>query len=212
MPRKPKLLPYLQMMASGRLRYTRRVPPDLRDFLGGRGYLTVLMPPEATDPADKRLTKAWSKANTQVEAELAEARAKQEAKASAIEPAESLSPRAVAGIAAEPWRQLRNAMAEGSETAEMDAQVRETVLITLVNKQNPEHPFHLHGQFFEILDDGFGSSQPGLKDTVLVPGRRTVRIRASMKNPGSWMAHCHILEHAELGMMSEIEVTPREAP
>lgn len=88
----------------------------------------------------------------------------------------------------------------------------ETVLITLVNKQNPEHPFHLHGQFFEILDDGFGSSQPGLKDTVLVPGRRTVRIRASMKNPGSWMAHCHILEHAELGMMSEIEVTPREAP
>ena len=131
MPRKPKLLPYLQMMASGRLRYTRRVPPDLRDFLGGRGYLTVLMPPEATDPADKRLTKAWSKANTQVEAELAEARAKQEAKASAIEPAESLSPRAVAGIAAEPWRQLRNAMAEGRVTAEMDAQVRETVLITL---------------------------------------------------------------------------------
>ena len=131
MPRKPKLLPYLQMMASGRLRYTRRVPPDLRDFLGGRGYLTVQMPPEATDPADKRLTKAWSKANTQVEAELAEARAKQEAKASAIEPAESLSPRAVAGKSAEPWRQLLNAMAEGRVTAEMDAQVRETVLITL---------------------------------------------------------------------------------
>ncbi|MEC9442371.1 MAG: multicopper oxidase family protein [Myxococcota bacterium] len=88
----------------------------------------------------------------------------------------------------------------------------EAIVITLVNMQNPEHPFHLHGQFFEILDDGFGSSQPGLKDTVLVPGRRTVRIRASMKNPGMWMAHCHILEHAELGMMSEIEVTPKETP
>jgi len=84
----------------------------------------------------------------------------------------------------------------------------ELVEITLVNQLNPEHPFHLHGQFFEILDDGFGRSQPGFKDTVLVPGQRTVKIRARMNNPGSWMAHCHILEHAELGMMAEIEVLP----
>ena len=86
----------------------------------------------------------------------------------------------------------------------------DTVTLTLVNKQNPEHPFHLHGQFFEILDNGYGEAIPGLKDTVLVPGRRTVQIRAYMSNPGMWMAHCHILEHAELGMMSEIQVLPEE--
>ncbi len=82
----------------------------------------------------------------------------------------------------------------------------DVVAITLENRQGPEHPFHLHGQFFTIVDDGYGVSQPGLRDTVLVPGRRTVKILAYMDNPGMWMAHCHILEHAELGMMSEIEI------
>ena len=84
----------------------------------------------------------------------------------------------------------------------------ETVRIRLENKAGPEHPFHLHGQFFEIAD----KKQPGLKDTVLVPGMSTVEIVAYMDNPGRWMAHCHILEHAELGMMSEIVVTPSGDP
>ena len=131
MPRKPKLLPYLQVMTSGRLRYTRRVPPELREYLGGRGYLTVLMPPGSTDPSDKRLIKAWSKANAEIEAELAKASDQREAKESAIEPVEALSPKAVAGIAAEPWRQLQKAVSDGRVSAAMVDQVRETVLITL---------------------------------------------------------------------------------
>jgi FtsP/CotA-like multicopper oxidase with cupredoxin domain len=81
-----------------------------------------------------------------------------------------------------------------------------TVEVTIVNKIATEHPFHLHGQFFEILD----AKQPGLKDVVLVPPSGTVKIRAYMDNPGRWMAHCHILEHAELGMMGEIVVTPND--
>lgn len=82
-----------------------------------------------------------------------------------------------------------------------------TVLLTLVNKVNTEHPFHLHGQFFEILD----ATQPGLKDVVLVPPNGTVSVRAYVDNPGRWMAHCHILEHAEIGMMGEFVVTPKTA-
>jgi len=80
----------------------------------------------------------------------------------------------------------------------------QTVKIRLENKAGPEHPFHLHGQFFEVLS----GNEPGLKDTVLVPGLETVEIKAYLDNPGRWMAHCHILEHAELGMMSEIVVEP----
>jgi FtsP/CotA-like multicopper oxidase with cupredoxin domain len=80
----------------------------------------------------------------------------------------------------------------------------ETVRLVLVNRVGPEHPFHLHGQFFEVEEAG----QPGLKDTVLVPGLSTVRVVARFDNPGRWMAHCHILEHAELGMMSEVVVGP----
>jgi FtsP/CotA-like multicopper oxidase with cupredoxin domain len=79
-----------------------------------------------------------------------------------------------------------------------------TVHIELDNQIGPEHPFHLHGQFFQIDDP----LQPGLKDTVLVPGVSKVNIVAYMDNPGRWMAHCHILEHAELGMMSEIVIEP----
>jgi FtsP/CotA-like multicopper oxidase with cupredoxin domain len=80
-----------------------------------------------------------------------------------------------------------------------------TVNIQLKNEIGPEHPFHLHGQFFQIAD----AAQPGLKDTVLVPGLATVNITAYMDNPGHWMTHCHILEHAELGMMREIFVDPK---
>lgn len=79
--------------------------------------------------------------------------------------------------------------------------------LTIENLAGPEHPFHLHGQFFEILEP---AGYPGLKDTVLVPGGSTVKVRAYLDNPGRWMAHCHILEHAELGMMSEVVVTPAQ--
>ena len=81
-----------------------------------------------------------------------------------------------------------------------------TVELTIVNKVATEHPFHLHGQFFEILDP----DQPGLKDVVLIPPNRTMKVRAYLDNPGRWMAHCHILEHAEMGMMAEFVVVPKE--
>ncbi len=79
----------------------------------------------------------------------------------------------------------------------------QTVRMTLRNLAGPYHPFHLHGQFFEV------EGRPGLYDTVLVDGGEAVTIVAWLDNPGRWMAHCHILEHAELGMMTEIVVDPR---
>ena len=81
-----------------------------------------------------------------------------------------------------------------------------TVKILLDNRAGPEHPFHLHGQFFKVLSH----DEPGMKDTVLVPGQEMVEIEAYLDNPGHWMLHCHILEHAELGMMAELVVKPPE--
>ncbi|TNF30706.1 MAG: multicopper oxidase family protein [Deltaproteobacteria bacterium] len=88
----------------------------------------------------------------------------------------------------------------------------DTVRLVLVNQAGPEHPFHLHGQFFEIVRrNGVAvTGEPGLKDTVRVPGLESVELVAYMDNPGQWMAHCHILEHAELGMMAEVVVEPAE--
>lgn len=36
--------------------------------------------------------------------------------------------------------------------------------------------------------------------------QETIRLRIIIDNPGRWMAHCHILEHAELGMMGEFVI------
>jgi FtsP/CotA-like multicopper oxidase with cupredoxin domain len=44
------------------------------------------------------------------------------------------------------------------------------------------------------------------KDTTLVPAGHTVDILLDVTNPGDWMFHCHILEHAEVGMMAHIMV------
>jgi FtsP/CotA-like multicopper oxidase with cupredoxin domain len=45
------------------------------------------------------------------------------------------------------------------------------------------------------------------KDTVLVRTGETVDILLDVSNPGLWMAHCHIAEHHESGMMFSFEVT-----
>jgi FtsP/CotA-like multicopper oxidase with cupredoxin domain len=39
------------------------------------------------------------------------------------------------------------------------------------------------------------------RDTVLVRTGETVDILLDVSNPGLWMAHCHIAEHHESGMM-----------
>ncbi|MDD2677592.1 MAG: multicopper oxidase domain-containing protein, partial [Methylacidiphilaceae bacterium] len=46
------------------------------------------------------------------------------------------------------------------------------------------------------------------KDTVLVGAGDTVDLLVDMSNPGTWMAHCHILEHLHSGMMFSYSVKP----
>ena len=131
MPRKPKLLPYLQRLESGRLRYVRRVPPELREFLGNRGYITVLMPNDTRKTTDKRLIRAWNEATTKVEAELAGARAQLQAQSVELEPVTALSPKDVAGIGAQPWRELLNAGDSGRITADVERMLAEVVAVAL---------------------------------------------------------------------------------
>lgn len=85
----------------------------------------------------------------------------------------------------------------------------DVVLFTLQHLGGPAHPFHLHGQFFEIVSrNGFpvGDEEPGLRDMVLVTLQERVVIKAYLDNPGRWMFHCHNLEHATYGMMAHILV------
>ena len=71
-----------------------------------------------------------------------------------------------------------------------------------------DHPFHLHGTFFQVLSTN-GEATPSTlanKDTVIVPQMSTLKLVARFDEPGGWMYHCHVLEHAEGGMMGEISV------
>jgi len=65
-----------------------------------------------------------------------------------------------------------------------------------------QHPIHFHGQRFLVLSvNGVPNENLVWKDTVLVPVGATIDILLESTNPGEWMAHCHIAEHLESGMM-----------
>ncbi|MGE5182512.1 MAG: multicopper oxidase family protein [Acidobacteriota bacterium] len=72
-----------------------------------------------------------------------------------------------------------------------------------------DHPFHLHGMFFQVLDvNGTPPAHAGWKDTVIVPAYSTLRFAVRYGGPGHWMYHCHILEHQDGGMMGVLDVQP----
>jgi FtsP/CotA-like multicopper oxidase with cupredoxin domain len=78
----------------------------------------------------------------------------------------------------------------------------------IVNETGMDHPFHLHGFFFQVL--GVNGEPPAFRsweDTINVPAKGSVRIAwLPDDRPGSWMYHCHILEHHAAGMMAHFEV------
>ena len=104
----------------------------------------------------------------------------------------------------------------GAENAAIDWQftVGDRVKIRLVNEMDSDHPmhhpFHVHGagRFLILARDG--EAEPNLvwKDTVLVRTGEVVDILLDVTNPGLWMAHCHIAEHHESGMMLHFNVAP----
>jgi len=104
----------------------------------------------------------------------------------------------------------------GAENAQIDwtFRVGDQVKLRLVNEMDSDHPmphpFHVHGagRFLILARDG--APEPNLvwKDTVLVRTGETVDILLDVTNPGRWMAHCHIAEHHESGMMFSFDVSP----
>ena len=90
--------------------------------------------------------------------------------------------------------------------------VGDRVKIRLVNEMDSDHPmhhpFHVHGagRFLVLARDGEAEQNLVWKDTVLVRTGEVVDILLDVSNPGRWMAHCHIAEHHESGMMLHFRV------
>jgi FtsP/CotA-like multicopper oxidase with cupredoxin domain len=104
----------------------------------------------------------------------------------------------------------------GAENHAIDWRFRvgDQVKIRLVNEMESDHPmhhpFHIHGAGRFLILSRNGVVEPNLvwKDTVLVRTGETVDILLDVSNPGLWMAHCHIAEHHESGMMFSFNVAP----
>jgi FtsP/CotA-like multicopper oxidase with cupredoxin domain len=112
------------------------------------------------------------------------------------------------------WILLDRSTGAENEAIEWRFRVGDQVKIRLVNEMDSDHPmhhpFHVHGagRFLIMSRDGVVESNLVWKDTVLIRTGETVDILLDITNPGVWMAHCHIAEHHESGMMFSFHVDP----
>jgi FtsP/CotA-like multicopper oxidase with cupredoxin domain len=89
---------------------------------------------------------------------------------------------------------------------------------TIENRALETHAFHVHQIHFEVLEvDGKPVADNDLRDTIEIPywsGKgpyHSVKVRLDFRDPtiaGTFLFHCHILLHEDLGMMHKILVEP----
>jgi bilirubin oxidase len=91
------------------------------------------------------------------------------------------------------------------------SRVGEVELWEIINRADMDHPFHLHGTQFQVVErelDGVVKPEPfrAWRDTVNLRSGETVRIKTTQHWRGIRMFHCHILEHEDKGMMGQLRV------
>ncbi len=79
---------------------------------------------------------------------------------------------------------------------------------TIINNNNQQHPFHIHTNDFQVISiNGEPFEASSHVDTVNLPAEGTVVIRIPFLDfTGKFVYHCHILNHADMGMMATVEV------
>ncbi len=90
---------------------------------------------------------------------------------------------------------------------------------TIENRSGETHAFHIHQLHFLLLSSsGVANPDPELIDTVIVPAWSgtgaypAVKLRLDFRDPeiaGTFVYHCHILDHEDGGMMAKIQVNPK---
>jgi FtsP/CotA-like multicopper oxidase with cupredoxin domain len=89
---------------------------------------------------------------------------------------------------------------------------------TIENRALETHAFHIHQIHFMLLEvDGKPVANEDMRDTMEIPywsGKgpyHSVKVRMDFRDPtiaGTFVFHCHILLHEDLGMMHKILVLP----
>ena len=84
----------------------------------------------------------------------------------------------------------------------------QTVLIETINETGWAHSMHVHGHHFRVVSrNGVVEEHQDWRDTFLIDRDETVTIAFVADNPGRWMLHCHMLEHAASGMRTWFSVS-----
>ena len=110
------------------------------------------------------------------------------------------------------WKLVDRSTGAEGEAIDWRFRVGDRVKIRLINEMDSDHPmqhpFHIHGagRFLILSRDGVVEPNLVWKDTVLVRTGQTVDILLDVTHRGLWMAHCHIAEHHESGMMLTFQV------
>ena len=83
--------------------------------------------------------------------------------------------------------------------------------IVVTNKSHMDHPFHIHGTQFEVVEQILNGRREkptfrAFRDTINVRANESLRLRMKQSHKGVRMFHCHILEHEDLGMMGNLVV------
>ncbi len=92
--------------------------------------------------------------------------------------------------------------------------VGELQIWEVTNTSRMDHPFHLHGFFFQVLEEnGKAPAYKAWKDTYNLKPKSSIKIAWMPDNrPGTWMYHCHIIEHHAAGMMAIFDVIDGSKP
>ncbi len=85
-------------------------------------------------------------------------------------------------------------------------QLGKSYIFELRNLSQYQHPIHLHGMTFKVLDSNRKKIIPYFTDTYLLGKNERARVALVADNPGVWMFHCHVIDHMETGLMASIEV------
>ena len=98
-----------------------------------------------------------------------------------------------------------NGQADMTDKPLLSVRAGQTVRIRMNNRSRWPHGMHLHGHHFRqmLLEEQMGP----LRDTLLMQPGEISEIAFVADNPGDWLLHCHMVEHAAAGMMTWLKVT-----
>ncbi|KDQ55438.1 multicopper oxidase [Jaapia argillacea MUCL 33604] len=118
----------------------------------------------------------------------------------------------------------------GSNLVDSSATFNDSQLITTIDEVNvvqlevdnlddSDHPFHLHGHKFWVMDIGvgryqggaFNNTNPMMRDTFVIPAYSHAIIRFVADNPGFWVFHCHIAWHMAAGLLYTFNILPSQS-